>query len=614
MSKNQTSPELEAQARRIKQAGLPVWYLFKQLYKYSEGNRKRLVWAWSMLGFAGLIEVLVPPFIVSKMLSIVESQGITSENLGQLLWLLVGMVGAVVLFWALHGPARVMECDNAFQARLNYRERMLSGVLGLSVDWHNEHHSGETIDRVAKGASSIYEFGQNSFETIYAVIKLAGSYFLLAYFFVPSLYIVGGMTVFIAWVIIRFDRVIMPEYRQLNKDENKIAEAIQDFISNILTVIILRVEKLVFDTIMKKARAPHKTDKRNNTLNEIKWFITCFLCSLMVAIVLGAYYITHKGVAVGVVFTGVYLLHQYLQNMSYICQTFSGMFSFFASRQARLLDAEGIIEEFGDGSLTNHVLPKHWRELAIKGLSFTYKGTTSGPQLKNVSLTLERGKRVACIGESGSGKTTFLKVFRELHKPSALELSVDGNIIEDGFAGIARAVALAPQNPEIFAMTIRRNITLGAEYTDDEIRRYTDMAVFTKVALSLPSGLDSAINEKGVNLSGGQQQRLALARALLACIGKDIILLDEPTSSLDSATERRVYANIFAGFPEATIISSIHRLHLLPLFDQIVVFENGQIVDTGTYQELLGRCELFRRMLYQYNAGNGGTESVSDAE
>src|SRR5262249_55687770 len=146
-------------------------------------------------------------------------------------------------------------------------------------------------------------------------------------------------------------------------------------------------------------------------------------------------------------------------------------------------------------------------------------------QLDGLSLNLQRGRRYAVIGESGGGKTTFLNVLRDIYHPHSLTLTVDGRRIPEGFAGISQAVGYAPQNPELFADTIWKNITMGAEYSEDMVRKYTDMAMFTQVVEALPNRFESSINEKGVNLSGGQRQRLALARALAACDDEEKAIL-----------------------------------------------------------------------------------------
>jgi ABC-type multidrug transport system fused ATPase/permease subunit len=232
--------------------------------------------------------------------------------------------------------------------------------------------------------------------------------------------------------------------------------------------------------------------------------------------------------------------------------------------------------------------------LEVNNLSFSYHNENDAElHLNNICFSINHSERVALVGETGSGKTTFLKIMRDLYHPRNLTLSVDGQIIPQGFEGINRAITLVQQDPEILAKTVGENITMGAEYDSNLILKYTNMACFTDVVLNLPKKFDSSIKEKGINLSGGQQQRLALSRGLLACHDKDIVLLDEPTSSLDTITEITVYQNIFREFKDKTIISTIHQLHLLPLFDRICVFDNGQIVGSGTLQELLTSCPKF---------------------
>jgi len=235
----------------------------------------------------------------------------------------------------------------------------------------------------------------------------------------------------------------------------------------------------------------------------------------------------------------------------------------------------------------NQRLNREWSELEIEGLSFSYSNNgKNNMHLDNISMTIPKGQRIALIGESGGGKTTFLKVFRGLYNPENIRLSADGKVLKNGFADISDSVALIPQDPEIFAATIRDNITFGIEHSDMHIKVFTDMACFTQVAKRLPNKLESFIFEKGVNLSGGEKQRLALVRGLLASSDKEVVLLDEPTSSVDSKNELKIFKNIFSAFPRKTIIVSVHRLHLLSLFDMIYFFDKGKIIASGTLDEL----------------------------
>ncbi len=527
----------------------------------------------------------------------IQKDGITPDNLGRLYWLLSLMIVNVLVLWSIHGPARVMELTNAFKIRASYRKYLLKGVITLPMEWHTDHHSGDTIDKIEKGTRSIYEFSEESYDIIYSITRLIGSYCLLVYFSHSAAYIVIIMIMISVLITMQFDKVLIKQYTILNKSENKIIESIFDRISNITTVITLRVEKLVLDIISKKIDEPYKLFVRNNCLTETKWFLTSLSCVIMTVSVLGMYFWQISSSGQAVLMGNIYLLMRYLDRISDLFFKFTGKYGDILKQRSRIANSELLSDDFKERSLTNHVLPKNWKELSIKDLTFSYSGDRDGEaNIKNASIEIKRGQKIAFVGKRGSGKTTTLKIMRDLYQPHKLNLSVDGEIISHGFDGISQAITLIPQTPEIFASTIGDNITFGAEVEDKSIRKYTDIACFTEVVDKLPKGFESTTKEKGVNLSGGQQQGLALARGLLACEGRDIILLDEPTSSLDKLTEQTVYQNILNAFSKETIVSTVHGLHLLPLFDVTYVFDEGRIVGKGTVTELLQTCPQFIKL------------------
>jgi ABC-type multidrug transport system fused ATPase/permease subunit len=171
---------------------------------------------------------------------------------------------------------------------------------------------------------------------------------------------------------------------------------------------------------------------------------------------------------------------------------------------------------------------------------------------------------------------------------------VDGK--QYGLDTINETVTLFPQEPEIFENTIAYNITLGLPFTEDEIMNVSESAHFTDVILQLPKGLESDIREKGVNLSGGQKQRLALARGILAARESELVLLDEPTSSVDPKTEAMIYQKMFSAFKDKAIISSMHRLHLLSQFDYVYVLKQGRVVAEGTFTYLREHSPIFQEL------------------
>ena len=590
---------------RISWKSNPLFYLFSKTWHYSEGNQRKVVLYWIMFVVANSIELFCQPLVMAKIIDTIQKQGITLANINFLFGLLMLTLVAELAFWAIHGPARCIERYNAFWARLNYRKFLLKGVMTLPMEWHTDHHSGDTIDKIEKGTNSLFSFSEDSFQVIYSIVQLVVSYTILAYFSRPAAFIVLGMIIISVWITMRFDKVLVGQYEELNRSENNISESVFDSISNITTVVILRVEKLVFGAIMRKVEKPFELFKLNQRLSEIKWFLTSVTCTVMVIIVMGVYFWQHIGVGQGVAIGSVYLLMNYLNKISELFFRFTSMYSDILKGKSRVMNSEELTKDFKTENFTNHVLPRTWQRLDVTDLDFSYYGEGNGDRhLENISMSLSRGERIALVGESGSGKTTILKIMRDLYRPQHMKLMIDGRVIPDGFGGVSRAIALVPQNPEIFATTILENITLGADYDMNSVMHFTDMACFTDVVEGLPKGFASSIKEKGVNLSGGQQQRLALARGLLACHDKDIVLLDEPTSSLDTGTEMRGYGNIFREFQDKTIISSIHRLHLLPLFHKIYFFSNGQIIASGSLNELLTQCPEFQELWRQYNDHN----------
>lgn len=579
----------------------PLLYLFAKTWQYSAGNRRKVATFWSMFFTVELGDLWLMPYIWSKMINIPQEQGLTKSSIITIMLLLLVTLLWTVLYWSMHGPARVMECSNAFRARANYRRHLLEGVMNLPMDWHVEHHSGETIDRAEKGTNALFSFSEDSFEVVYALARLVGTYIMLSSQFKPAGVVVVVMMLVTGWIIIRFDRVLIPQYQHLNKAENRVSESVFDALSNIATVIILRVEALVFKAIMRKVDEPYELFRNTSIRNEWKWFLVSVCCRISIILILGAFLLQHYWRHEVVLGGAVYLIINYSQKMTDLFSRFAGMYGDIVQRRAKVANAELLSRDFQPITFANHVLPLTWRHVEVRNIRFSYDGAEGDRlHLDDVSFRLEHGKTYAFVGKSGSGKTTLLKVMRDLYHPQSGILVVDGSEVVEGFAGIARAIALVPQNPEIFATTVWENITLGAEYAFDLVQRYADIACFTEVVTSLPHQYESKTKEKGVNLSGGQQQRLALTRGLLASHDKDLVLLDEPTSSLDATTEMRVYRNIFHGFTGKTIVSSIHRLHLLPLFDEIVMFDGGRIVGSGTLQHMLMHCSEFAELWGEY--------------
>ena len=187
--------------------------------------------------------------------------------------------------------------------------------------------------------------------------------------------------------------------------------------------------------------------------------------------------------------------------------------------------------------------------------------TTTSVRLRvNISARLERGKMIAFIGESGCGKSTTLALLRGVLTADSGDLWCDNIPMPNGLSHISNHCTLIPQEPEIFEGSVLFNITLGMEANDESIKKAIQLAHFETVLARLPRGLETNLAEKGVNLSGGEKQRLALARGLFFVeeSESEIILLDEPTSSVDPGNEWLIYKAIKERYHNSCVISSLH--------------------------------------------------------
>lgn len=574
-----------------------VIYLAQKLWKYSRGNRYNIVIYAIMFVFANFM-LLTAPLVIGQIFNIIQKEGVSWSNLSRIVFWLVMIVALKIGFWLFHGPGRLLERKNAFLARANYRKYLFEGVLAFPIEWHTEHHSGDTIDKIEKGSQAIFQFSTNTYKIIESIIRFVISFSALVYFDLYSFYILIVMLFFTFFTIIQFDKKLVRQYKEMFSAENKITEKIFDLISNITTIILLRAEKLAASAVYQQIMRPFSLFIASSKINEVKWCIASLSENLMLAMILFTYFYFNLKHGQPILLGTVYILYGYVDRISDTFYKLADIYSDIVSQRSAIFNAEEIANEFPDNTnVQSGLLPSSWKRLELKHLFFSYRSDITDHQhLHDISLSFRKGERIALIGESGGGKTTFLKIVRDLYHPDSGTILSDGKLLMEGFTAISRSIALIPQDPEIFSTTIKENITLEAERSAEKIRKFTDLACFTQVAEQLPKKLNSYIFEKGVNLSGGEKQRLALARGLLACERKEIILLDEPTSSVDAKNEWIIFNNIFREFPHTTIIASMHRLHLLPLFDRIYFFKRGRIAASGTLEEMLADSEEFRKL------------------
>jgi ABC-type bacteriocin/lantibiotic exporter with double-glycine peptidase domain len=293
----------------------------------------------------------------------------------------------------------------------------------------------------------------------------------------------------------------------------------------------------------------------------------------------------------------VVAVFQYL--LTIMQQFFQGSMT-FEQQLYYSIDVHGVDALLADharlGSARNTAAQRGWEKIQIEKLVFTHhEGEDALHHLRDVNLTIRAGQKIAFVGASGSGKTTFLTLMRGLYDAQSVDLKIDGELFST-LAPLSGFTTLVPQESEVFENTVSYNLTFGTHVSKDIIAQALSISCFDDVLPKLPHGIATDIRERGVNMSGGQKQRLALARGLIAAESSSLLLLDEPTSSIDQATEAVIFDRLFKVFANKAIIATVHRLHLLPRFDHIVLMENGAIIEQGDFTALLAQQGTFARL------------------
>jgi ATP-binding cassette subfamily B protein len=584
----------------------PITHLARRAWLEAEGRRPIMLCYLAMFLCAQVLS-LAEPWVIGRMLDSVQ----TISDRGRLLTAVYTYAGAFlgiqVFFWLFHGPARCLERWVAFHVRTRYRTGLFHKTTQLPLQWHRDNHSGETIDKIARASTALYEFTGGSFMLIYMFLRLTGAHLLLFWFMPFAGFVALTTTAVVLTVIFRFDRVLYRHYGVLNSREAKVASAVHDYVTNMVTVITLRLESRVLGEVRRRIATILPTFKDNVILNEVKWFTTNLLIGLMITVVLSWY--AYSTLAAGHVLMGgaFFTLFEYLRRIGDSFYNFAGLYGSVVRWSADVRAVEPLEAAFeragGRARVTSP--PSDWKRLDVSGLSFTYEDATRAQHhLEDIALTLERGKAIAFVGASGSGKSTCLTLLRGLQKPAAARLACDGVPLPEGLAHLAPITTLIPQDPEIFSDTIRFNITFGMEAHDLELLDAARLARFSPVIERLELGLETNIAEKGVNLSGGEKQRLALARGVFFSRESQLVLMDEPTSSVDTANERAIYSKLLELYRDRCVVSAIHKLHLLPLFDVIHVFDDGRIVESGSFEQLLAANGTLAALWRHYEASS----------
>ena len=576
-----------------------VFHLYRELWRYAAGARGVLLGAFALLIGSQLFKLAVP-WLAGQAINEIQSGGLAGLPHAGLL--LAGVFAATTASWAMHGPGRVLERNAAMRVREMVFAALTRRVLDAPLAWHEARHTAETVSRVNQATGALYGFAESQYIYLQNSIRLFGPVVAL-WLIAPVVGVVAvcGYIV-LGFLISRFDRRIMEYSLRESQTERRLSAALVDSLGNITTVFALRRRNGVANLMLERMRATFAPLRRSMVVNEAKWCTVDLLSALLWCVLVALYAWLAASGAAGpdhemLKLGNVFMVYEYAQEAGDVITAIAVHYSGIVGAQASYAAAQPI-NTAGTEKWADALAPTGWRELRIAGLRFHHAAARGeAPALEGVDLALKRGRRYALVGPSGAGKSTLLRLLAGLDRPQAGTMGFDGEASADPAAALRLEATLIPQQAEIFEGTLRENLLLGASADDAQLDDAVRVAAAEDFVAGLPQGLDTVVAERGANWSGGQRQRLALARGMVAAQGSSMLLLDEPTSSLDPDTERKVLERMLASHAGACIVSSVHRLNLLDRFDEVVLMRDGRVIDVGPPGDLALRSQTFRDLL-----------------
>jgi ATP-binding cassette subfamily B protein len=470
-------------------------------------------------------------------------------------------------------------------------------VQSFSADWHADMFAGATVRRLSRAMWGYDNVSDAALVFLGpAVIVLVGLCVMMAVRWpMVGLFSTVMVTLYIVSNIVTTNLYARPANLRSVALDSRIGGALADSISSNPTVKSFGAEA------REEARVAGVTDLWRRAANRT-WnrFTDIWLMHNMMLVVLQAgltgllLRLWAKGQAtpgdVAFVITAFMLMTGYLRNIG----------DNIRMTQKGLDDAEDIARYATmDPQVIDSASARPFRadlgEIVFDRVVFRYKSAAT-PLYDNFTLRIAPGERVALVGPTGAGKSTFVKLIQRLYDVDAGQILVDGQDIAQVSQGsLRRAIAVVPQDPALFHRSLSENIAYARpDATQDEVELAAKRARAHDFILRLSKGYSTLVGERGVKLSGGERQRVAIARAFLA--DAPILVLDEATSSLDVETERQVQAAMEELMVGRTTIVIAHRLSTIRGADRILVFEDGRIVEEGKHADLVQRGGAYARL------------------
>ncbi|MBL8118972.1 MAG: ABC transporter ATP-binding protein [Anaerolineae bacterium] len=525
----------------------------------------------------------------------------------------IAAVIGIVLSQALRGVLQLVRnfSSEIFAQRIerDVRDELYASLLGKSMAFHDSQPVGEIMARVTNDVRELNLMMNPGLNLIIG----SGFFLLMPLLVAPTVYppLILVPAVFLAFYSFsqyRFITALNPIAQRVRSSFGVMNARLAETLDGLQVVKGAAREKreiAQFDQLVDEVRDYFITQGRIEAryLSYLLYGLTIIL-----GLVHAVYLYQHGLIDTGkmVTFMGLLYLFQFptfssLRSLSQVALGYAG-----ARRILEIINTETDLDRNEDGNKL-----RIEGRITFSNVNFGYTG--SNQSVRDISFTVEPGQTVAIVGQTGSGKTTLTKLINRTYDVDSGQVLIDGvDVRQWDLAALRSQISIIEQDIFLFSRSIADNIRFGnQDATQAEVEAVARKAQAHDFIISFPEGYDTLVGQRGVTLSGGQRQRLAIARAFLS--DPPILILDDSTSAIDSATEDRIQQAIWAASKGRTTILITHRLSQIRWADHIIVLRRGQVVAQGKHEDLLQSSESYRRIFarYELNASTPAVEQIA---
>ena len=534
------------------------------------------------------------PLLIGQMTKVIEGKSTYHINEVTLFFFAVLIIQAILSFIRIYTFAQVSE-----KAMRDVRQSLYAKIITMPIFHFEKRRVGELMSRITSDITQLQD-----------VLSIT-----LAEFFRQIFTLVGGIALitYLSWKLTLFMLATFPVLViaaiVFGKFIRKISKKSQDELAS--TNIIVEETFQSIQAVKSFTNESYEVNRYTTSLNRV------IDAALKAATMRGAFVsfviFALFGGIVGVVWYGAALVEQgdmiladlltFIFYTAFIGGSVGGLGDIYAQLQKTIGSSDRILEILQDPSeIDIHTEQEkqaiEFGQISIEDIRFSYPSRPSVEILKGISIDIEPGQKIAIVGTSGTGKSTLAQLMMRFYEPNAGQIKLNGkNIQEYSVQAWRGMLALVPQEVLLFGGTIRENIAYGKPgASQEEIEHAAEQAFAKEFIESFPEKWDTLVGERGVKLSGGQRQRIAIARAILR--NPKFLILDEATSALDSESEKWVQSALEELMKNRTSLIIAHRLSTIRSADQIIVMEEGKILEKGNHDSLMKlKNGVYRKMV-----------------